>query len=108
MKLELNENGLFSGIIAPPKLRKHIPTPIWIREKERRLIKIEDAYQEEENPQETMATSSKDPMAQKILKALDEHGEALKKIGGHLTRLEESRLKKSTHVEVHDDKEELE
>ena len=23
----------FSGIIAPPKLRKHIPTPIWIREK---------------------------------------------------------------------------
>ena len=51
-----------------------------------------------------MATS----LAQKILKALDEHGEALKKIGGHLTRLEESRLKKSTHVEVHDDKEELE
>ena len=51
-----------------------------------------------------MATS----LAQKILKALDEHGEALKKMGGCLTRLEESRLKKSTYVEVHDDEEELE
>ena len=45
-------------------------------------------------------------MAQRILKALDEHGEALKKMGGLLTRLEESRLKKSTHVEIHDDEEE--
>ena len=35
-------------------------------------------------------------MAQMILKDLDEHGEALKKMGGRLTRLEESRLKKST------------
>ena len=53
-----------------------------------------------------MATSMEDPMAQRILKALDEHGEALKKMGGHLTRLEEYRLKKSTHVEIHDDEEE--
>lgn len=53
-----------------------------------------------------MATSLEDPMAQKILKALDEHGEALKKMRGRLTRLEESRLKKSTHVEIHDDEEE--
>ena len=37
-------------------------------------------------------------MAQKILNSLEEHGEALKKMGGRLTRLEESRLKKSTHV----------
>ena len=37
-----------------------------------------------------------DSMAQNILKALDEHGEALKKMGGCLTRLEESKLKKST------------
>ena len=49
-----------------------------------------------------------DSMAQKILKALDEHGEALKKMGGRLARLEESKLKKSTHVEVHDDEEEVE
>ena len=49
-----------------------------------------------------------DPMVQKILKALEEHGEALKKMGGRLTRLEESRLKKSTHVEIHDDEEDEE
>ena len=55
-----------------------------------------------------MATSSDDPMAQKILMTLDEHGEALKKMGGRLTRLEESRLKKSTHVEICDDEEEVE
>ena len=53
-----------------------------------------------------MATSTKDPMEQKILMALEEHGEALKRMGGRLTRLEESRLKKSTHVEIHDDEEE--
>ena len=49
-----------------------------------------------------------DSMAQKILKALDEHGEALKKLGGCLTRLEESKLKKSLHVEINDDEEEVE
>ena len=43
----------------------------------------------------------KDPMAQRILKALDEHGEALiKKMRGRLTRLEESKLKKPSHVEI--------
>ena len=55
-----------------------------------------------------MATSTKDPMEQKILMALEEHGEALKRMGGRLTRLEESRLKKSTHVEIHDDEEDEE
>ena len=45
---------------------------------------------------EIMTTPVEDSMAQKILKALDEHGEALKKMGGRLTRLEESKLKKST------------
>ena len=53
-----------------------------------------------------MATSMEDPMAQRILKALDEHGEALKKMGGRLSWLEESRLKKSTQVEIHNDEEE--
>ena len=47
-----------------------------------------------------------DPMAQKILKTLDEHGEALKRMGGCLTSLEESKLKKPPHVEIHDDEEE--
>ena len=49
-----------------------------------------------------------DSMAQKILKALDEHGEALKKLGGCLTRLEECKLKKSLHVEINDDEEKVE
>ena len=47
-----------------------------------------------------------DLMAQKILKTLEEHGEALKKMGGCITRSEECRLKKSTHVEIHDEEEE--
>ena len=39
----------FSSTIAPPKSRKYVPTPIWIREKNRRhFVKIEDIYQEEE------------------------------------------------------------
>ena len=67
------------------------------------MIKIEDTHQEE-----TMTTSVEDSMAQKILKALDEHGEALKKMGGCLTRLEESKLKKSSHLEINDDDEEVE
>ena len=37
---------------------------------------------------------------------MDEHGEALKRMGGRLTRLEESKLKKPPHVEIHDDEEE--
>ena len=67
------------------------------------MIKIEDTHQEE-----TMTTSVEDSMAQKILKALDEHGEALKRMGGRLTRLEESKLKKSSHLEINDDEEEVE
>ena len=55
-----------------------------------------------------MATSMEDPIVQRILKALDEHGEAFKKMGGRLTRLEESKLKKSAHMEIHDDGEEME
>ena len=50
-----------------------------------------------------MTTSMEDIMAQKILKALDEHGVALKRMEGCLDRLEESKLKKPPHVEIHDD-----
>ena len=59
-------------------------------------------------PQETKTTSIEDPTVQKILKALDEHGEALKKMVGSFTRLEESKLKKPPHVEIYDDGEEEE
>ena len=47
-----------------------------------------------------------DPMAQKILKALDEYRKALTRMGRRLTRLEESKFKKPPHVEIHDDEEE--
>ena len=43
-----------------------------------------------------MTTFVEDSMTQKILKAFDEHREALKKMEGRFTRLEESKLKKST------------
>ena len=49
-----------------------------------------------------------DTASEKILMALDEHGEAPKRIGGCLIRLEESKLKKSPHVEIQDDEKEEE
>ena len=49
-----------------------------------------------------MTTSVEDSMAQKFLKTLDEHGEAL------LTRLKEVKLKKSSHVEEWDKKDKVE
>ena len=67
------------------------------------MIKIKDTHQEE-----TLTTSVEDSMAQKILKALVEHGDAHKKMGGCLTRLEESRLKKPSHVEINDNEDEKE
>ena len=73
------------------------------------MVKIEDTYQEdveEEVSQETTVAPIDDITAQKILKALDKHGDTLKKMGGHLTRLEEARLKKAAHVEILDNEEE--
>ena len=105
----------FSNTIAPPRSRKHIPTPIWVQEKNRRrLVKIEETYQEEvfheetyqeEVSQEGMATPIDDTIAQKIFKAIEEQSDALKKIGGHLSKLEESKLKKAIHVEIHNEDE---
>ena len=43
----LTKWDFFSGTIAPPRSRKHIPIPIWVREKNKRcLVKIEETYQE--------------------------------------------------------------
>ena len=82
---ELNENGFFQASLHHQSQEN---TP------------------RRKNPQETMTTSMEDPMAQRILKALDEHGEAFKRMGGRFTRLEESKLKKPQYVEIHDDEEE--
>ena len=97
--MNLLKMGLLFKHHCTIKVKKTCPYSHWIREKGRHLIKIEDTHQEEEYPQETMATSMEDPTAQKILKALEEHGEALKKMGGRITRLEESKLKKPPHVD---------
>ena len=47
-----------------------------------------------------------DPMAQRILRLWTKQGEALKRMGGRLTRLEERKLKKPPYVEIHNDEEE--
>ena len=50
-----------------------------------------------------MAALIVDITAQKIFKAIEEQSDALKKIGGRLSKLEESKLKKPIHVEIHDE-----
>ena len=81
--------ALFSGTIASPISRKHVPTPISVWEKNgRHLVKIEETYQEkafqektlqEKASQEGMAAPIDDKIAQKIFKAIEEQSEALKK-----------------------------
>ena len=76
------------------------------------MVKIEETCQEEvfqeetfqeEVSQEGMAALIVDITAQKIFKAIEEQSDALKKIGGRLSKLEESKLKKPIHVEIHDE-----
>ena len=94
----LNEKwDFFSGTIAPLRSIKHVPAPIWIREKHRRcLVKIVDTHQEEvfqerESFQATMIAPISDEIAQKIFKAMEEQSEVLKKMKSHLTKLEEAK-----------------
>ena len=97
---------MFLGTIAPPKSRKHSPTPIWIREKNiRHLVKIEGTHQEEEfqvkeSSQPIMTAPISDEIAQKMFKAMEEQSDAFKKMGSRLTKLEEAKLKKPPCVEV--------
>ena len=42
-------------------------------------------------------------LTQNIYKAIEELAETLKKMGGHLFKLEESKIKKLVHVEIHDE-----
>ena len=58
-----------------------------------------------EAPQEVMAASIDDANAQKIFEAIEEQSDVLKKMGSCLTKLEESKLKKSIHVDIHDEDE---
>ena len=52
-----------------------------------------------------MATPIDDMTTQKIFKAIEEQCDTLKKIGGRLTKLEESKHKKPIHVNIHDEDE---
>ena len=88
--MELIKWDFFSGTIAPLRSRKHILTPIWVREKnKRRLLKIEETCQEEvsqgeasrgEASQEAMAVSMDDETSQKLFKKIEEQNDILKKM----------------------------
>ena len=52
-----------------------------------------------------MATPIDDTFAQKIYKAIKDQGEALKKMGSRLSKLEESKIKKPMHVEINEEEE---
>ena len=72
------------------------------------MVKIEDKHQEEvfqvgESSQETMAAPISNEVAQNIFKVIEEQSNALKKMGICLTKLEEAKLKKPSHVEVLDE-----
>ena len=73
------------------------------------MIKIEETHQEEEEALQTpMSTSTEDPISHQILKALNEHRKALKKITRRFTKLEEAKLKKPSHIEINDKEDDME
>ena len=87
----LNEKwDFFSGTIAPLRSIKHVPAPIWIREKHRRcLVNIVDTHQEEvfpvrESAQVTVATPISDEVTQNVFKVMEEQSDVLKKMGSCL------------------------
>ena len=52
-----------------------------------------------------MATPIDDALAQKIYKAIEDQGQALKKMGSRLSKLEESKVKKLVHIEINEEEE---
>ena len=52
-----------------------------------------------------MVASINDILAQKIYKAIEDKGEALKKIGSCLSKLEEGKIKKPVHIEIIEEEE---
>ena len=73
------------------------------------MIKVEVTHQEEtfqeELSREEMAALIDEALTQKINKTIEEQADALMKIGSRLSKLEESKLKKPVHVEIHDEDE---
>ena len=60
---------------------------------------------QEEIPQREMVALIDEGLTQKIYKAIEEKAEALKKMGGCLSKLEEIKLKKPVHVKIHNEEE---
>ena len=52
-----------------------------------------------------MADPIDDTTTQKIFKTIEEHSNVLKKIGGRLSKVEESKVMKPIHVVIHDEDE---
>ena len=50
-----------------------------------------------------MAAMIDEALVQKIYMAREDQAEAIKKMGGHLSKLEERKIKKLVHVEIHDE-----
>ena len=105
--MDLMKVGLFFKHYCTTKVKKtRLHSNFGLRKAWKRLVEIEDTYQEEveeEVSQATMATPISGEIAQKIFKAMEEQSDVLKKIGSHLTKLEEAKLKKAARVEVLDD-----
>ena len=87
---------------------KLVPTSTCVWESNgRRLIKVEVTPQEE-TPPERMAATINDMLTQKIYKVIEDQGEALKKIGSHLSKLKGSKIKKHVHIEINEEEEDKE
>ena len=64
-----------------------------------------DITPQEETPREEMVAPIDNALAEKIYKTIEDHGEVLKKMGSHLSKLEESKLKKPMHLEINEEEE---
>ena len=72
-------------------------------------IPQEEVLQEEipqgEIPREEMAAPIDNALEEKIYKALEVHSEVLKKMGSHLSKLGESKIRKPVHMEINKEEE---
>ena len=56
-------------------------------------ITPQEEVPQEETPREEMVAPIDNALAEKIYKTIEDHSEVLKKMGSHLSKLEESKLK---------------
>ena len=68
------------------------------------MVKV-DITPKEEIAREEISAPIDNAFAKKIYKAIEDHGEVLKKMGNCLFKLEESKIKKPMHVEINKEEE---